>query len=204
MLPTNAASIVESPPLSGKKEFLYAQLAESLKNKVPMIVVLTDTSPEEMKRDLVLNKIFYAQGNAILRFIDCYSQQAGTPVEDTQGTKRISGPVALNEISIGLSQYQAEIYKTSQAHNIIFDSLSTVLMYSNAQMVGRFLQTLIAKIRQAGGSVVFTLEEGMHDKKDTITIEHLMQAIIHLKKEKGQIRAQAFGIEGFEEWKELD
>jgi peptidoglycan/xylan/chitin deacetylase (PgdA/CDA1 family) len=70
-------------------------------------------------------------------------------------------------------------------------------------MVGRFLQILIAKIKNAGGSVLFTLEEGMHDPKDMVTIEHLMQAIIHVKKEKEKIVIKADGISGFEDWKEI-
>lgn len=203
-LPTNSASIVVGPPLSGKKQLLFNYMIEGLKNKEPVIFLLTDTSPEEIKRELVKNKIFYGPFAKILRFIDCYSQQAGNPIQDTIDTKRISGPIALNEISIALAQLEAEFYKISPKHRIIFDSLSTLLMYSNPQMVGRFLQVLIAKIRNAGGSVLFTLEEGMHKPQDMITIEHLMQAIIHVKKEKEKIMIKADGIEGFEDWSKLE
>ena len=59
---------------------------------------------------------------------------------------------------------------------------------------------LLAKIKNAGGSVLFTLEEGMHKPQDMITIEHLMQAIIHIKHENEQIMIKAEGIEGLEEW----
>ncbi len=50
---------------------------------------------------------------------------------------------------------------------------------------------------------MFTLEEGMHKPEDMITIEHLMQAIIHLKKENDKIVVKADGIPGLGEWKEL-
>ena len=202
-LPPNSASILISPPLSGKKEFLYIMLKESLKNKEPVIFFSTDTSPEEIKRELVKNKIFYGPYTRILKFIDCYSQQAGNNVQDTSDIKRVSGPLALNEISIALSQIEAEFYRINPTHKIIFDSLSTILMYSNPQMVGRFLQCLIAKIKNAGGSVLFTLEEGMHKPQDMITIEHLMSAIIHIKHEKDKILIKADGIQGMEEWNEL-
>ncbi len=202
-LPPNSASILVGPPLSGKKQFLYNYMLESLKNKEPVLFIETDTSPEEIKRELVKNKIFYGPYANILRFVDCYSQQAGNNVQDTNDTLRISGPLALNEISIAISKIEAEFYKLNPKHRIIFDSLSTLLMYSNPQMVGRFLQIQIAKIKRAGGSVLFTLEEGMHDKKDMITIEHLMNAIIHIKHEKDKILIKADGIQGFEEWVEL-
>jgi len=202
-LPPNSASIIVSPPLSGKKEFLYQHLIQSLKNKEPVVFLSTDASSEDVKKELVKNKIFYGASGNMLKFIDCYSQQAGNNVEDTSDTKRVPGPLALNEISIAIAQIEAEFYKISPKHKIIFDSLSTILMYSNPQMIGRFIQVLIAKIKNAGGSVLFTLEEGMHDPKDMVTIEHLMNAIIHVKKEKNKIRIKAEGIKGFEEWSEF-
>ena len=203
-LPPNSASILVGPPLSGKKELLYNYMLEGLKNKEPVLFILTDISSEDIKKELVKNKIFYGPYANILRFVDCFSQQGGSQVHDTSDTKRVSGPLALNEISIAVSKIEVEFFKLNPKHRIIFDSLSTLLMYSNPQMVGRFLQIQIAKIKKAGGSILFTLEEGMHDKKVMITIEHLMQAIIHIKKEQNKVLIKAEGIEGFEEWKELE
>jgi len=202
-LPENSASIVIGLPLSGKNQFLYNYMLEALKNKEPVLFIETDKAPEDIKKELVKNKIFYGAYVKILRFVDCYSQQAGNNVKDTNDTIRVSGPLALNEISIAISKIEAEFYKLNPKHRIIFDSLSTLLMYSNPQMVGRFLQILIAKIKKAGGSILFTLEQGMHDKKDIITIEHLMSAIIHIKHEKDKILIKADGIKGFEDWSEL-
>jgi hypothetical protein len=76
-------------------------------------------------------------------------------------------------------------------------------MYSNPQMVGRFLQVIIAKVKKAGGSVLLTLEEGMHDEKVIVTIEHLMDVIIHVKKEEDKVLVRADGVAGLERWSEL-
>lgn len=204
-IPENSASILISPPLEGKREFLYNYMLDGLKNQKPVLFILTDRAPEEVKRDLVKNKIFYDQytKDNILKFIDCYSHQSACNVQDTADVMRIPGPLALNEISIALSKTEAEFYKINPKHLVIFDSLSTVLMYSNPQMIGRFLQVIISRIKKAGGSVIFTLEEGMHDEKATITIEHLMDIIINFKKEKEKILVKAKGIEGFDEWTEF-
>jgi hypothetical protein len=67
-------------------------------------------------------------------------------------------------------------------------------------MVGRFLQVIIAKVKNAGGSILFTMEEGMHDEKVVITIEHLMDAVIHIKKDAGNILVKAECLKGFEDW----
>ncbi|MBD3249310.1 hypothetical protein GF336_04660 [Candidatus Woesearchaeota archaeon] len=202
-IPKNSASIIVSPPLEGKKELMFQLIRRALQDKEPVIFLLTDTSPEEIKKELLKSKIYYGAKKGLLNFIDCYSQQAGNDVSDTKDTRRISGPLAFNEISIALAQLEKDLFNTSKSHTIIFDSLSTILMYSNPQMAGRFLQILIAKIKNAGGSVLFTLEEGMHNKKDMITIEHLMQAIIHLKQKNNKIMIKAEGIKDMEGWKEF-
>lgn len=203
-IPRHSASLLISPPLAGKREFLFSYIKDSLKNNIPVIFLLTDTSPEDIKKKLVKEKIYYSRHKGILRFIDCYSMQVGEDAKDTEEIIRVSGPLALNEISIAIAQIESELYKKSKEHIIIFDSLSTLFMYSNPQMVGRFLQVQAAKIKKAKGSVIFTLEQGMHDEKDRITIEHLMDSIIYLKKEDKKIKAKAKGIGGFSVWKELD
>jgi KaiC/GvpD/RAD55 family RecA-like ATPase len=203
-LPENSASILIGPPLSGKTEFIYSYMMQALKNKQPVLFIATDKSPEDIKKDLVKSKIFYGQYANIMRFIDCYSYQAGNNLPDTEDTKRISSPIALNELSIAIAQSEVEFYKINPNHKVIFDSISTVLMFSNPQMVGRFLQVIIARIRNAGGSILLTLEEGMHDRKDIVTMEHLMSAIIYTKHEKDKIYIKADGIQGFEDWISLN
>ena len=201
-IPENSACVVIGPPLSGKKELVYLYISQSLKSKTPVMFITTDASAEDIKKELLKSKIFYGSGENLM-LVDCYSHQAGNLIPDTNDTKRIPGPLALNEISIAISDIERFFYRKSPKHLVIFNSLSTLLMYSNPQMVGRFIQMMIAKIKQAGGSVIFTLEEGMHEQNVIVTIEHLMNAIIQVKKEHGKVMAKSSGIEGFDDWVEL-
>lgn len=202
-LPENSAMILVGPPLSGGRHVLYDYMLDGLEKNEPVLFISTDRSPEQIKKDLIKDKIFVTkyEENDFLKYIDCYSHQTEELLKDTDCIKRISGPLALNEISIALSEIEAEFFRKSKKHRIIFSSLSTVLMYSNPQMVGRFIQVLIAKIKKANGSVMFAMEEGMHDPKVIVTIEHLMDAIIHVKKEKDAIMIKADGIKGLGDWK---
>jgi len=203
-LPKNSASLIIGPPLSGKKHLLYRFMFESLKNKEPVLFMTTDNSSETIKRELVANKLFYGHYSGILRFVDSYSQREGNNVEPASDTKSISGPLALNEISVVISQFEAEFFKKCSTHTILFDSLSTLLMYSNAQMIGRFLQVLIARVKNAGGSIIFTMEEGMHDQKDMITIEHFMDALVYVKKDKETVLFKVQSAKCSIDWCELD
>lgn len=198
MLPGKSAFVVIGPPLGGKKRFVFQYLKSSLKKGLPVVFLSTDSSSEDVKRALVRDRIC----KGVFRFIDCYSLQAGDSVSDTDDIRFVSGPLALNEISIALAEFEKEFSLINVSHLVVFDSLSTLLMYSNASMVGRFLQVLIAKIRASGGSIIFTLEQGMHDPKDMVTLEHLMNSIIHVKYSKNKHLFMAQGIEGFEDWVE--
>ena len=199
------AFILVGPPVSGESEFLYQYLQHNLNSSEPVIYVMTDTSPEEMKKDMIQKKIFVAkfETDKVLQYIDCYSKNAGDSLPEQPNIKRTSGPLALNELSIALSSIQSEIYSKNPKHRIIFQSLSTLLMYSNANAVARFIQVLISKIKKAGGGVLFTIEEGMHDSQTITTLEHLMDGIIEIKKEGAQTKVKARGIDGYEDWTEL-
>jgi len=190
------STLVLSKPLEGKKEFLDSTIARTTKENKAVLFVLTDKNPETAKQELLKEKIFFKN----LYFIDCFSLQAGNAdAKDTENVKYVSGPLALNELSIAIGEFGREFLKKEFEYVIIFDSLSTLLMYSNADAIARFLQILIAKIKNLNGSVVFTLEQGMHDEKAVVTIEHLMDSIIEVKKENSKV----FSKENGGSWTEL-
>jgi len=200
-MPKNSACLVISPPLVGKKEFIFKILADSLNNKEPILFVTTDSSPEKLKEEMSQEKFSFSP--SFIEFIDCYSYNSGNiGVKDTNDIKRVSGPLAFNEISIAILDEERKFLKkdTDSEHLILFNSLSTLLMYSSAEAVSRFLQILIAKVKNLNGSIVFTLEEGMHDEKAIVALEHLMDVIIRLKAEKEKTFFTASGIEGFGKW----
>jgi len=183
------STLVLSKPLEGKREFIENCAKNAIKESKALLFVLTDKSPEQIKKEMLESKIFFKN----LYFIDCYSPQAGLNTQKSDSIKYVSGPLALNEISISTSEFQREFLKKEQPHLIIFDSLSTLLMYSNAEAIGRFLQIFIAKIKNLGGEAVFTLEQGMHDDKAVVTIEHLMDSITEVKKEGHKVLTKENG-----------
>ena len=184
--------LVLSKPLEGKREFTEDYVKNAIKDNKAILFVLTDKNPGQVKKELIESKIFFKS----VYFVDCYSMQTGGECKEEENVKYVSGPLALNEMSIAISEFERDFLRKETPYAIIFDSLSTLLMYSNANAIARFLQVLIAKIRNFGGNAVFTLEEGMHDPKDIATIEHLMDGIIEIKKEKKKV----FSKEAGEDW----
>jgi KaiC/GvpD/RAD55 family RecA-like ATPase len=204
-IPQNSAVVVISPPLEGKEVLVSNSIKDDLKEKVPVLIISTDKSAEDFKNELVKEKIFFgdAESKGLLAFIDCYSMHVGEAVKNTSSIKRVPGPLALNEISVALSDIEKEFFRKSPKHCIVFNSLSTMLMYSNPQAIGRFVQVVIAKIKKAGGSAFFTLEEGMHTPDVIVMMEHMMDYIVFVKRENGKLFVKAKGLDGFEDWGEF-
>ena len=177
------STLVLAKPLEGKREFIENYAKSAIKENKTLLFVLTDKSPEQLKKEMLESKIFFKN----FYFVDCYSQQNNGTQKDEDNIKYVSGPLALNEISIALSEFGRDFMKKEADYDIIFDSLSTLLIYSNAEAIARFLQVLISKVKQLNGGITFTLEEGMHDAKAIITLEHFMDSVINIKKEDKRI-----------------
>ncbi len=199
------ATVLVGPPLVGEKEFIYNYILSKLKGGMPVVIISTDASPDGFKKRYIKGKMLLEkfEDEGLLKYIDCYSKNAGEKVVDTSSIKRVSGPLALNEISIALNDVQKSFLGKFEGHTVIFNSLSTLLMYSNSNAVARFIQVFISKVKRADGDIIFTLEQGMHDEKTIVTLEHLMDDILEMKKEGTKIMIKARGIEGYEDWTEI-
>jgi len=199
-IPDNNVVLLLGNSLDGKKKAMYEYVRSCTKKNELLLFVTTDSSPESIKIELVKDKVFFGKN---IRFIDCYSQQANESVGDTEEIRRIPSPMALNEMSIALAEIEKEFYAKSPKHKVIFNSLSTLLLYSNPQAIARFLQVTIARIKNAGGSGIFTIEKGMHDEQVITTITHLMDGVIEFEKKEDKIEVKTKGF-GSEKWEVLE
>ena len=99
-------------------------------------------------------------------------KDSNTDVSDDTNIKRVSSPIDLTGISVGISRFLEEYIKSGKdSVVIVFDSLSNLLMYSNLQAVFRFLHVLTTRIRVCGAKAFYIVEEGMHDDRTVITLK---------------------------------
>ncbi len=89
-------------------------------------------------------------------FIDALTQAATTKKPKESNCIYINSVAALTELGIAISG----ALKTGKFDAILFDSLSTLLIYNKSTVVGEFTHSLINKIRALNVTAVFTaLEE---------------------------------------------
>jgi hypothetical protein len=95
--------------------------------------------------------------------IDCVTKIDS--VVKTENIKIASSPVDLTGIGVKISQFFDDFFikKKIQKNQLHINSLSTILMYSNAQTVFSFLRIFTNRIKSIGALGIYLLDGGMHD-----------------------------------------
>lgn len=82
-------------------------------------------------------------------FLDCASGLMGKQPQQIDKTYILSGPTNLTELSITLSSLLSsdKVKGREQATTLFLDSVSTFLIYNDANVVARFLHTMAGRVR---------------------------------------------------------
>jgi len=97
---------------------------------------------------------FLKEGISIenIHFVDAITKTAMTPPENEKCTY-VSSPGALTELSVAISN----TIDTANFDYIVFDSLSTLLVYESDATIAKFVHFLMAKVRVGGCNAIFTV-----------------------------------------------
>ncbi len=93
-------------------------------------------------------------------FIDGISKSAGQAREDAENCLFVQSSGALTELSIVITK----ALKTGKFKGLIFDSLSTLLIYNQKDAVSKFVHSLVNKLKKQDMTVVFTALQGDTEK----------------------------------------
>ncbi|MGM5487429.1 MAG: RAD55 family ATPase [Nanobdellota archaeon] len=179
-IPLGSSILLIAPPIIEARLFCLDFLNKGLENGEAALMLTTDDSPENL-RSKAGEGFSKAEEENRMFWVDAYSINANKDVQDTQSIKRIGGPVALSDMAIALSNVQIAFNKQNySSFRFVFDSLSTLLMYSSPDTVYYFLQSVIPKLSRAGGVGLFVLASGMHDPRVEMTVRHLMGGALQL------------------------
>lgn len=108
-----------------------------------------------------------------IRFIDCYTVTLGSnEIKPTEKTRVVGGPSALNDLSLTLNEVIAE--NTGKRIRIIFDTLSTFVLYNQKDSIRKFLNLIEGRLKGVGTTTIYLVDEGVHDKQ---TISLLLQGM---------------------------
>jgi KaiC/GvpD/RAD55 family RecA-like ATPase len=185
-LPESSNFLFITPPRPEKNIFVSHYINEGLSTQQPVIYITTDIAPSEIEtKASTFGWNFVEQTNKKLFFVDCYSWALEKkPVE--RKDIRVSGPSSLDDLSLSINQAMYEVNKLSPTGRVMFQSLSTLLIYNSPGIVYKFCQVIGARLKSSGMTTLFMVEEGMHKSDVLATLEHMMDGIIEVRFEDGR------------------
>jgi len=203
-LPENANVLLIGPPGEEKTALAMQFVGSGLRLKQPAVYITTDLSPTDIEnRGSQYGWTLFSHTGRDLYFVDCYSWTLGNKNKGKQREDiMVPGPSALNDMSIGIAQAVQKAFKKQEDNRVVFQSLSTLLLYNNPEIVFRFVQITGARLKGAGASTMFLLESGMHEEKAVTTLKHLADAVVEIKSEGGRMMLMA-PQNGLPDWTEF-
>ena len=183
------------PPMCGKEFILYNIMYHGAAiNENSIINVTTRETAthilewfKENNLNLPLDRI---------GIIDCVTKTPSDEVVKNENIKIASSPVDLTGIGLKISQFFDEFFikKKIQKNQLHINSLSTFLMYSNAQTVFRFLHIITKRIKSIGALGIYLIDGGMHDEQEIATLRQLFDGIIEIESENDKNFIRIVGL----------
>lgn len=149
---------------SSKREVGMTMLSAGLQNNEAAICISATSTAEEARAqwfDFGLNPNLEHQGR--VKFVDCYSKMIGVNASDTPSIKRVPSIIDYTKLAMTVNELCTGYLSKNIAVRVLFDSLSTLLIYSSLQTVMRFLHIFLGQLRKQNVLGFLIVEEGTHD-----------------------------------------
>jgi len=184
-IPLRCNMLLIGPPQVGKRVFGMEFVASDLGKDAGILISTTETAEGIKQRMNSLGlRIEDSEENGLLKFVDCYSKMIGISCQDTLSTSRVGSVLDLSGIAVSVSKMLSTLWRTGRKIKVVFDSVSSLLMYSNVSSVIRFLHVFYGRLKVAEAVGFFLLEEGMHDENVVAALEHLSDGVIKLERDR--------------------
>jgi KaiC/GvpD/RAD55 family RecA-like ATPase len=174
---TQVSYMLVGPLGSGKTTYAEAFLAEGVNLGFPAVFVTTDVSPRVIRNDMSRHGwiIDEQEASGQFVFIDGYSERMGAP---KMGPARSLTKVDdISELGIVLSEVLEELVVA----RVVIDSLSTLILHSTPANMPRAVQRLSGRIKQNSHSIMYILEEGVHEETTYATYSYLADAVLRFR-----------------------
>lgn len=192
--------LVAGPTMTGKRRLAFDVLAHGDGDGV--IIVTTKSTGEQVLSDY---KSQLDGRDSPMGVVDCVSKQQGMSPQRIEGVEFASSPVDMTGIGIKLSEFLQRFYDAGvRSNRIAFDSLSTLLMYSNLQTVFRFLHVFTGRVQSPEAFGLFVIDSSAHDAQTMSTLRQLFDGEIEVREAEGSgSEVQLKGIGPTTDWRPL-
>ncbi|MBU4246356.1 MAG: RAD55 family ATPase [Nanoarchaeota archaeon] len=197
--PESTSVLLYGTPGVGKSIFCQQFMHEGLKKNERCIFLTFDVRPETIETSM--SRFGWETKNKII-FLDCFSYRIGV---QSSSRYALTGLSDLNQLSMIFEDMLNDVGK--ERKRIVVDSLSTLLLYSDPELSLKFLKDFIASAISQKSTLLFTIEEGIHDEKTVAILNYMAEGLIEMKFEmdKRLLRvAKMRGTAVSRSWAEFD
>ncbi|VVC03754.1 KaiC [Candidatus Bilamarchaeum dharawalense] len=158
-------------PSSIEKSALAYHFAASADQKENVYIICGGYSPNDIIEKATGIGLNLNREN--IKFIDCYTATLGTgEIASTEKIKIVAGPSALNDISLAINEAITE--STGKKMRVVFDTLSTFVLYNQKDSIRKFLNLIEGRLKGVGATTLYLVDDGVHDKQ---TISLMLQGM---------------------------
>jgi len=180
---TNAS--VYGPAYVGKEVVLNIFMAEGLKKGLPVVWVLTDKGPGDIREEMTFVLPSYEEYEKIglVRYVDAYSKSMGADTSDPHSIY-IDEPTDHQTILKAVDGLASELKKKHQTYRLGFRSVSTLIAYLDPTTTFKFLQPFVGRRKRDKAVAMYVIEKGMHEEQEIQMLGSLMDGSIEFKVEQ--------------------
>lgn len=173
-VPAGTNLLVVGPPMAGTRQFGMELLAAGPEDRP--IIVTNRESALTIRRD---HADFF---DGPVGVIDCVTKQGGELRLDSPSVRYAASPDDLTGVGMELTDVLAGSPDgNSGGERVLFDSVSTLLMYSGAERTARFLDVVTARIEEQDAIGLFTLNSLAHEDAVYERLCRLFDGVVRLE-----------------------
>ncbi len=180
--PIGSNILVSGPAHSGKEMFLKMFISENIKNGIPAIVVLTDKSVHSFEEEMeyILPSFHQYVESGMIKYVDVYNAIiGGKKIRNDSKTIHLAEKNNFEEISNAVESFASRLKKNGyQRYCFGFESLSTLIAYTNSTQTFGFLQPFIGKRKMDNATALYIVDAGIHTESDIEILNHAMDGEI--------------------------
>src|SRR6266705_5471132 len=180
---TNAS--VYGPAYVGKEVLVNLFMAEGLKKGSPILWVLTDKGPADVRDEMAFVLPGYEEYEklGLVRYIDAYAKSMGAEATDAN-TTYIDEATDHQSILKAVETIAAEWKKKYPTYRLGFRSVSTLIAYLDPTTTFKFLQPFVGRRKRDKAVAFYVIEKGMHEEQEIQMLGSLMDGSIEFKVEQ--------------------
>ena len=184
-IPFGSNVSVYGPAYVGKEVIVNAFMAEGLKKGIPVIWVITDKTPADIREEMKFILPGYEEYEklGLAKYVDAYSRSMGSEAEDPS-TVYINDATDHEAILKAVDDVAKEFKKKHEYYRLSFRSISTLIAYLDPTTTFKFLQPFAGRRKRDKAITFYVIEKGMHEEQEIQMLGSVMDGALEFKVEQ--------------------